>query len=57
MVEIEVERHAFQLPQRRLDVAMAQTLLHTVQEELQHDATLAIRRRSEALPHSALNPP
>lgn len=57
MVEIEVERQAFQLPQRRLDVAMAQALLHTVQEELQHNATLAILRRSDAIPHSALNPP
>lgn len=57
MVEIQDERHTFEILQRCLNVAMAPTLLHTVQEELQHDATLTIRRRSEALPHSARNPP
>jgi hypothetical protein len=54
---VEVERQAFQIFQLRLNVAMAQALRHTVQEQLQHNATLDILRRSEAVPHSALNPP
>lgn len=57
MVETEVERQAFQILQRRLNIAMPQALLHTVQEELQHDVTLAVPRPSDGVLHSASRSP
>ena len=42
MIEIEPEQHTFEILQCRLDVVIPQALRDTVQEVLQHNATLAV---------------